>query len=421
MLLKWKPPKVFYGWWVVGACFVVALYMGGVIFYGFTAVFEPIAAEFGWSYAQISLAASLRGLEVGLLTPVVGILVDRWGPRRLIFSGVVIGFLGLMLLSQTSSLGVFYAAFILMAIGMSCTGSTVTMTAVANWFRRRVAIATGIMICGYGSGGLLVPVVVRLIDLYGWRMMVIILALGLLTVGLPLSLVVRHKPEQYGYLPDGEEGKIVGGDRVSVITQTMEVNISARQAMKSRVFWNIALGLMPKFVAVVTVVTHVMPYLSSIGIARATSGLVATAIPLLSVGGRLGFGWLGDKFDKRRLAASALALVALGLFCFEFTPLVGAGLLIPFFILFGLGYGGSLTMAGALPREYFGRSSFGTIVGFIWGIGILGTLAGPPLAGWVFDHWGSYRGVWLALAGLAIGGAVIMALLPPASTTSGKR
>ncbi len=407
---------MFYGWWVVGACFIVALYMGGVIFYGFTAVFEPIAAEFGWSYAQISLAASLRGLEVGLLTPVVGMLVDRWGPRRLIFGGVVIGSLGLMLLSQTGSLGVFYAAFILMAIGMSCTGSTVMMTAVANWFRRRVALATGIMICGYGSGGLLVPLVVQLIDLYGWRMMVVILALGLLTVGLPLSLVVRHKPEQYGYLPDGERGQIAGGDGVSATPQTKEVDIGAREAMKGSVFWKITLGLMPKFIAVVTVVTHVMPYLSSIGVARATSGLVATAIPLLSIGGRLGFGWLGDRLDKRRLAAGALGLVALGLLCFELTPLVGAELLVPFFILFGLGYGGSLTMAGALPREYFGRTSFGTIVGFIWGIGILGTLVGPPLAGWVFDHWGSYQGVWLALAGLAIGGAVIMALLPPAGS-----
>ncbi|HEY82793.1 MAG TPA: MFS transporter [Dehalococcoidia bacterium] len=413
---RWSPPRVFYGWWVVGACFIVALYMGGVIFYGFTAVFEPIAAEFGWSYAQISLAASLRGLEVGLLTPVVGMLVDRWGPRRLIFGGVVIGSLGLMLLSQTGSLGVFYAAFILMAIGMSCTGSTVMMTAVANWFRRRVALATGIMICGYGSGGLLVPLVVQLIDLYGWRMMVVILALGLLTVGLPLSLVVRHKPEQYGYLPDGERGQIAGGDGVSATPQTKEVDIGAREAMKGSVFWKITLGLMPKFIAVVTVVTHVMPYLSSIGVARATSGLVATAIPLLSIGGRLGFGWLGDRLDKRRLAAGALGLVALGLLCFELTPLVGAELLVPFFILFGLGYGGSLTMAGALPREYFGRTSFGTIVGFIWGIGILGTLVGPPLAGWVFDHWGSYQGVWLALAGLAIGGAVIMALLPPAGS-----
>lgn len=99
--------KVFYGWWVVGASFLIALYVGGVIFYGFTAIFEPIANEFGWSYTQISLVASLRGLEIGLFAPVAGIIADRWGPRRLIFSGVTITAAGLILLSTTTSLGMF--------------------------------------------------------------------------------------------------------------------------------------------------------------------------------------------------------------------------------------------------------------------------------------------------------------------------
>ena len=86
-VFKQKPPKVFYGWWVVVASFLIALYVGGTILYGFTAIFEPIASEFGWSYTQISLATSLRGLEMGLLAPVVGLLVDRWGPRKLLFGG----------------------------------------------------------------------------------------------------------------------------------------------------------------------------------------------------------------------------------------------------------------------------------------------------------------------------------------------
>ena len=114
--------KIFYGWWVVVASFLIALYVGGTVFYGFTAFFEPIANEMGWSYTQISLAASLRGLEIGLLSPVVGILADRWGPRRLIFSGVLITVSGLLLLSSTSSLIMFYGAFALLSIGVSaCT------------------------------------------------------------------------------------------------------------------------------------------------------------------------------------------------------------------------------------------------------------------------------------------------------------
>ncbi len=90
MALTGNEYKIFYGWWIAGASFLIALYVGAVVYYGFTAFFEPIVSEMGWSYTQISLAASLRGLEVGLLAPLVGILADRWGPRRLIFGGVFI-------------------------------------------------------------------------------------------------------------------------------------------------------------------------------------------------------------------------------------------------------------------------------------------------------------------------------------------
>lgn len=420
MRLPWKPPRVFYGWWVVFACFVIALYMSGVVFYGFTAIFEPIADEFGWSYTQISIAASIRGLEAGLLAPFVGLLVDRWGPRRLIFGGVVFIGLGLMLLSQSTSLGVFYAAFILMSLGIGSCGLSVTVVAVANWFRKRVGLATGIMICGYGSSGLLVPVMVKLIDAYDWRTTVFILSLGMLVICLPLSLLVRHKPEQYGYLPDGEVSGTVIIDESLVTPSTDEANISVKQVMKTRTFWYIALGLIPQFIVVPAVMTHVMPYLSSIGIARTMSGLVATAIPLMSVSGRFGLGWLGDKFSKRRkqLTVSTLSLLALSLLCFEFIASGWVWLLVPFIVLFGFSYGGNVTMVGVLLREYFGLGNFGTIIGFMWGILMLGNMAGPPVAGWVFDNWGSYQGVWLAFAGTTFVGAVITLMIPPVSITS---
>ena len=118
-----KGQKIFYGWYIVVACLLITLYTGGIVHFGFTAVFEPIAQEFGWSYAQISLAASLRGLEMGLLAPFIGMLVDRWGARILLLGGVIITSLGLMLLGHTTSLGMFYGAFGLLAIGTSTCSS----------------------------------------------------------------------------------------------------------------------------------------------------------------------------------------------------------------------------------------------------------------------------------------------------------
>ncbi|MFC1904502.1 MFS transporter [Chloroflexota bacterium] len=399
-LIRW-PFKIFYGWWIVGAAFFVALCMGGSIVYGFTAIFEPIADEFGWSYAQISMAASLRGVEMGLLAPLVGMLTDRWGPRRLVFSGVVIAAAGLILLSYTTSLIMFYSAFFIISLGISGCMMTVLMTAVSNWFRKKAGVASGIANCGFAFSGLVIPIIVRLIDMYEWRRAVTILALGILTIVLPLSLLFRHKPEQYGYLPDGQTGDTVISDSGSNLSQTIEVDIKVKQALKSKTFWYLALAFTVHFMVLNAVLTHVMPYLSSIGFARVRSSLVASTVLLMGVVGRLGFGWLGDKIDKRLIAVGGFVMVGLGLLCFEYTATVVTWPLVPFVILFGIGTGGTNVMRVTLTREYFGRANFGTVFGLVIGISMIGTIIGPPLAGWVYDNWGSYQGIWFAFAGLA--------------------
>jgi len=407
---------VFYGWWIVGASFVIALYIGGVIFYGFTAIFEPIAHELGWSYTQISLAASLRGLEMGLLAPLSGILVDRWGPRRLIFIGAIATAAGLFLLSRTMSLSTFYGAFALITIGMSCCTTTVLMTAIANWFRRKVGIASGIAISGFGFSGLMVPLIVRLIETYEWRMTMIILALGMLATVLPLSLLFRHKPEQYGYLPDGNREVPVRLDNVTVLPPTVKSDAIVKQIFKNSIFWRIALAYMFYFMLVMATITHVMPYLSSIGINRARSSLVATVVPLMSINGRLGLGWLGDKIDRRWIVTGSFALMGFGLLCFGLASTIGTWLLVPFLVLFGIGYGGCSALRPSLTMEYFGRTNFGTVLGLIMGICALGGIVGPPLAGWVYDNWGNYQGIWLVFAGLPIAAIISILTIPPVNT-----
>lgn len=401
MPLNWKPSRVFFGWWVVGASLLTALYVGGAVFYGFTTVFEPIANEMGWSYTQIALGPSLLGVEAGLLAPLMGIFVDRWGPRRLIFTGAVVAAGGLFLLSQITSLAMFYGALALMAIGISCCTMTVLMTAVSGWFRKKVGLASGIAVSGFGFGGLLIPVMVKLIDVYEWRTAVTILAVGMLVIVVPLSLVFRHKPEQYGYLPDGEaiDTSKTNGD--PTLPQAAEVEVNARAALKSRTFWQLTLAYTFQVMFVSATVTHVMPYLSSIGFSRSMASVVATAIPLTSIAGRFGLGWLGDKRNKRLVAAGAFAMMGVGSFFFGYAASAGAWSLVFFLILFGIGYGGGTSLRPSLGREYFGRTSFGTIFGLIIGINLLGGLTGPPLAGWVYDNWGNYQGIWFVFAGLA--------------------
>jgi len=399
--------RPFYGWWIVVASFLIAFYVGGVVFYGFTAIFEPIAEEMGWSYAQISLAASLRGLELGLLAPLTGMMTDRWGPRRILMGGTILTAGGLFLLSQTSSLAMFYGAFALLALGMSASTVTVLLTAVANWFRARAGLASGIAICGFGFSGLIVPVIVRLVDLYDWRMAVVFLGAGVLVIALPLSMVFRHRPEKYGYLPDGR--KDAGVKAAGSLPSAPELNVGASYALKSPTFWRISLTYMCHMIFVSSIITHVMPYLSSIGVVRSQASLVAMAIPIISVSGRLSFGWFADKYTRRKVAAIAYIMMTLGLLCFGSLASAGLWLIVPFLLLFGIGYGGSNALRPSMVTEYFGRSNFGSIFGLMVGINALGGILGPPVAGWVFDTWGSYQGIWFVYAVVGIGAVLSIA------------
>jgi len=416
--LNRKDKSVFYGWWLVGAGFWIWLLTGGFIALGFTAFFEPIAGEFGWSYTQVSLAASLRGVEVGLIAPIVGLLVDRFGPKRLMFGGILFVVFGMVYLSRITSLGMFYGAFALIALGMSFCSPTVVFTAISHWFRKRLGLATAIAGSGFALGGLLVPLVVKLIDVFDWRTTLFGLGLTTLVFGLPFSLLFRHKPEQYGYLPDGEKSAIIVPDQVPVPVETREVDIETRQALRSRTFWHIGLAMMFHFVAVGTLMVHVMPYLSSVGVLRSTASMVTMAVPLLSIPGRLCSGWLADRFNKKRVAAIFFTFTVLGLLCLSYISSETTWILVPFFILFGLGWGSNNTLRTSMLREYFGRSRFGSIFGFMMGLSALGGIAGPLFAGWVYDTWASYQIAWLTLAILVFASVIIIATTPSINMAS---
>jgi MFS family permease len=411
MIFDRNQDRVFYGWWIVAASFVTALYTGGAIFYGFTAFFDPIIKDMGWSYTQVSLAASLRGMEMGIFAPFVGILVDRLGPRKLVFAGGIILAAGLALLSITTCLPMFYGAFTLLAIGMSACTGTVIMTAIANWFRRKIGLATGLAICGYGFSGLLVPVITRLIAVYEWREAAIVLAIGMVIIVLPLSFVLRHKPEHYGYLPDGQTGTAAGAENQAIM-RPAEIDVGAREAIRGGTFWRLGFSYMYQVMVISATVTHVMPYLGSVGISRSISSLVAMGIPLASVIGRLGLGWLGDKYDRRFVSSAGFALVGLGTLLFGHASAVSMWLLSPFLALVGIGYGGGNALRPSLIREYFGRTNFGTVFGLLMGIGAAGSILGSTLPGWVYDNWGGYQGIWYLLAGLSVVAVALVLSIP---------
>ncbi|MBA7614515.1 L-lactate transporter [subsurface metagenome] len=404
-----KRRKIFYGWWIAITAAFLNVVTGGTFIYAFTIFFNPIRRTFGWSAAITSIAFSLRGLETGLLDPIVGYLVDKLGPRKLIFCGWLAAGLGFLLMSRINSLWTFYGSFIVIGAGFSFGTFVVFNAAVANWFIKKRSRALTLMYVGFGVSGVLVPLVAWSIEQFGWRDTAIYVGILLWLIGLPLSLVMRHKPEQYGYLPDGETGEITGKPRsASSLHSSTEITeqgssssateFTAKEAIRSRPFWLLSMAYFFQHIATSAVMVHIVPYLESMDVPTAIAATVVTGMTLGSLIGRLGFGLLGDFFNKRYLISISFALQVLGVFIFAYIDGDKVWLLIPFLITYGAGFGGTIPLRPALLADYFGTRSFGTIFGWVALIGMLGGVASPVIAGWIFDITGSYQLAWQIFA-----------------------
>jgi sugar phosphate permease len=413
--------QIFYGWWIVLATSLIHFWGPGTFFYSFTAFFNPIVDEFGWTYSATSFAASLRSIEGGIASPLVGFAADRYGARRLLLLGSILSGFGFIFFSQINSLWTFYLVFIFLSVGSSLLFPVPGWTAVANWFVRKRGTAIGLLSAAIGASGMLIYCVNWLIGAYGWRSALIMIGVGMWVVGIPSSLIVRQSPEPYGLFPDGEKSPEMPGKNSSDDDQIgSPQDFSVRQALKTRAFWVIAITMTISSAAVHAVMVHVMPYLISIHFTRETASLVASVLVFISVGGRFGFGWLSNRISTRYLLSLGLFLQASGLLILAMAQSFWQAVL--FIIIFGPSYGGVITLRLTMQAEYFGRRAFGAIQGLIMAVMVIGTMTSPLLTGVVYDLHGSYFPAWLFMA-VAVFASIFLALRarPPLSGEGGNK
>ena len=386
--------RVFYGWYIVAASVGLNFYLSIVFFQGFQVFFLPILHEFGWSRALTSGAFSLRQLESGLLAPVIGFMVDRWGPRVVILVGVVLGGVGMIMMGFINSIWTFYAAFLLASLGTSGSSHGVSWSvAVANWFNKLRGRALGIAMMGPVVGGPFVVVVALLNGMLGWRVALILLGIGLLVVGIPLSMVARARPEKYGLLPDGatqrEREETTDSSRLAAPGGASD-GMTVAQAVVTREFWLLMMLFASMFMGISGLMVHLIPMLEDMGYSSAQAAAILGLLFLLSGIGRLGAGFLADMLDFVKVMG--------GLIAFQIVGLLLLGLMEPgqlwlvglFLLLFGIGFGGTIPLRPFLMMQIFGARSFGALQGLVQGGAIGAGMAGPVFYGWVFDTRGTY-------------------------------
>ena len=324
-------------------------------------------------------------------------MVDRFGSQGIVRAGIIAFGIGFMLLSQTDTLTGFYAAFVVVALGSSMCSNLIVSVAIIQWFEKRRARALSALQFGGALGGIFVVLVAWSIQSFGWRATAFGSGVIAILIGWPLARMIRSRPEDYGETVDGLAPAPEDTKRAEAPSQR---TFSAREALRTRAFWLISLGHAFSLLVVTAVNVHVITHMKEgLGYSLAQATLVFT---LVTVGQFFGvmLGWvIGEKFEKRLVAAACMLMHAAGLLMLTYAT--GLFVLIMGALVHGTGWGLRGPFMQAIRADYFGRSSIGMIMGLSALITVFGNIVGPILAGLFADWNGNYRAGFTFLAVLA--------------------
>ena len=400
--------RFFYGWYMVGAGASLQFLLAGLMTQSFGAYVAVLQAERGWSKTALSGAAALQQMEAAILGPLLGWLIDRFGPQGIIRFGIVVFGCGLMLLSQTDSLLAFYGAFLVMAVGASCCGLFPINVALIHWFERWRARALSSMSIGLALGGISVPAVAWSLSTYGWRVTAFASGVIAIVVGLPIAMVIKRRPEDHGTTVDGlpSATPAVAG---ATAAHPAQRDFTAREALRTSAFWLLSLGHGFALFVVHAVSVHSITHMKQgLGYTLEQASFVYTLLTLSQIGG-VCIGWLiGDRYEKRLIAAGCMLMHMTGLLLLTYA--VNAAMVLAFAVLHGAAWGLRGPFMQALRADYFGRSAIGMILGLSLMIVVVGQVGGPMIAGAFADLTGNYRTGFTILALLAGLGSLFFVL-----------
>ncbi len=412
------PQRLFYGWTLVGVAAFIMVIGTVPLFQGMTAWFVVLEREFAWSRTQLSIAFSLSRVEGSIMGPISGYLIDKLGSRRMVVIGLLIAGCGFVIMSRMTNIWHFYAAFVVMSMGVGLGTWMPMMTVLNNWFVRNRSIAMALAMEGFLVGGMvLVPLLAFAIDpdavgRPGWRNTALAIGLFLVVVAFPVSRLVRNAPEPYGLYPDGEA--TARPHRAAAATTTPgaaeeETDFTWQEAVRTKSFWLITMGHACSSIVIVTITVHLGPMLDDRGFSLQTTGWVVGAYTGVAAIFTLVGGYVGDRLPIRLalFGFSAVQSAAVVLLMLAETQLM----VFMFAVVMGIGFGGRNPLTTAIRGVYFGRKAFASITGMsMIPMNIL-LLGAPLFAGIMFDATQSYAVPMVVVAIVSLVGSTLFLFL----------
>jgi MFS family permease len=384
----------FYGWVIVAVTFV-SMAIGVNARTSFSLFFPPILQEFGWDRGVTAGAFSFGFLISAIMSPLMGRLMDRGGPRAVMELGTVLMAAGLLLAPLTTQPWHLYMTIgVLVGAGSVCLGYSGQSLFLPNWFSRKRGLAVGLAFAGVGIGSVTVlPWVQVMIEQTGWRTACTAVGLVVLVVLVPINLLLRKRPQDMGLLPDGDQALTSSAKHVSNVVDPVWASIdwTLARAIRTARFWWLALGLFGGLYAWYAVQVHQTKYLLDIGFTPGVAAWALGMVSLFGVPGQIFLGHLSDRIGREWIwtvsgvgfaicFASLIALESVPSLALVYVMVISQGL---------LGYGVTSIM-GAVVSEIFQGEHFGSIFGTLMLAALAGGAAGPLVTGVLHDHFGTY-------------------------------
>lgn len=409
-----KRPRFYYGWVIVAVSATADMMAFGAGSASFSVFLQPMSAALGWSRTTLTGAATLQSIANLVVSPVVGPLVDRHGPRMIMVVGAVVAAIAFLLMGNITEPWQFYILFTAgTALGLHEVGPFVSNTTVSKWFVRKRGRALAITVLGNDVGTILIaPLTAYLIQTLDWQTTWGILGVFIAVIVIPPTLLfMRRTPEDMGLLPDGEVVEPTADGQPARSRTADEPRWTVREALHVRTTWLLVIASNLTSMGIGATITHQVAFFTDVGLTLQAASFVFALNRVAAMVGKVAYGLIAEHVPVRYCLMSTQFGGAIGLLIL----LLGTTQerVYVFAVVSGLLRNAWGPLSNQVWADYYGRAFVGSIRGALAPFNLISTLGGTLFAAIVYDTMGSYVSAFWVFTGTLLLGCVVMFFATP--------